>query len=396
VTAPVPAGTASPSAVGLLGAAGTAATSSAGAANGAGGDFLSLVLQLLGAPAATPGSGEPSTESPAGSVADAPPAPGSGEPATVPGPGKVVDAPPAQDPAAVVDPALAALLAGLTAGTAIPTAPASAGPTGTTPAGSAQPGTVTAPGATAAKSPATSSGAAATAQADRTVASDAAAPAAAPATPTNLTATGPAPTVAATAGPATATAPAPVAHQVFDRVVEAIRVSDAGPGPTRVTVRLQPESLGEVRVVMSVRDGALQVSLAGGQPAHHSLLEGAPELRRLLEAAGTPDVRVVVRDLARGASVPLVSAPATTSAVAATQQAQQGQASLDLGAGGSQQQGQQGQQLAAGAGQQGHPSDRRAAQPGAGDPIDIPGTATSPRRTDPVTRTRSAGVDVTM
>jgi hypothetical protein len=63
-------------------------------------------------------------------------------------------------------------------------------------------------------------------------------------------------------------------------------------------MRLQPEALGEVRVTLTVRDGAVQVQLTGGDDAARALAEGAPELRRVLEMAGATEARVVVRDLA--------------------------------------------------------------------------------------------------
>jgi flagellar hook-length control protein FliK len=97
-----------------------------------------------------------------------------------------------------------------------------------------------------------------------------------------------APTAAAPASEA-----APVTRQVFPEVV---RVAQTG-GTQRVTVRLQPEALGEVRVVLTTHRGQLRVSLAADGDAHRALVEGTPELRRLLEAVGGTDARIVVRDL---------------------------------------------------------------------------------------------------
>ena len=62
--------------------------------------------------------------------------------------------------------------------------------------------------------------------------------------------------------------------------------ANAENGTSRVTVKLNPESLGEVRVVLTQRRGELEVSLAGGTDARRALTEGAPELRRLLESVG--------------------------------------------------------------------------------------------------------------
>jgi hypothetical protein len=81
-------------------------------------------------------------------------------------------------------------------------------------------------------------------------------------------------------------------------VPEVTRLVSRGNGVHRLTMRLQPEALGEVRVTLTVRDGAVQVHLTGGEDAARALAEGAPELRRVLELAGAGEARVVVRDLA--------------------------------------------------------------------------------------------------
>ena len=67
--------------------------------------------------------------------------------------------------------------------------------------------------------------------------------------------------------------------------------------PQPVTIRLQPEALGEVRVVLHLHRGQLRVSLAASGDAHRALVEGTPELRRLLESVGGADACIVVRDL---------------------------------------------------------------------------------------------------
>jgi hypothetical protein len=53
-------------------------------------------------------------------------------------------------------------------------------------------------------------------------------------------------------------------------------------------------------VTLTVRDGEVHVRFAGGDQAQRALLEGAPELRRVLEMTGATETRVVVRDLAGG------------------------------------------------------------------------------------------------
>jgi flagellar hook-length control protein FliK len=104
--------------------------------------------------------------------------------------------------------------------------------------------------------------------------------------------------------------PAPVAHQVFPEVV---RAAITGETPRRVVVRLAPEHLGEVRIVLRTdRSGALEVSLAGGHDARTAMREGAPELRRMLEAAGSHDVKVVFRHLTEPVAAPAAPAPPTT------------------------------------------------------------------------------------
>lgn len=88
--------------------------------------------------------------------------------------------------------------------------------------------------------------------------------------------------------------PAPVSRQLADAVQQLVR---SGEGTHRMTLRLDPGSLGEVRIHLVVRDGGLQVSLAAGPDALAALGEGADELVRLLQAGGPADVRLSVRDL---------------------------------------------------------------------------------------------------
>ncbi|KRF37457.1 hypothetical protein ASG94_09055 [Nocardioides sp. Soil805] len=157
--------------------------------------------------------------------------------------------------------------------------------------------------------------------ADPAVPAAAPAPVPAPASPpgamtdpvTGLT-TGPVTGPAAVAAPTAVVAPTapegartgPVVAQV---VPEVTRMVSRGDGVHRLTMRLQPEALGAVRVTLTVRDGEVHVQLAAGEDARRALAEGAPELRRVLELAGASDARVVVRDLAGTAVGPL--APST-------------------------------------------------------------------------------------
>jgi flagellar hook-length control protein FliK len=131
-----------------------------------------------------------------------------------------------------------------------------------------------------------------------------AAPPAAPApSPTAEPTTTPVPPIGS-AAPATAAgataetravAPAPAMSQL---VPDITRLVSAGDGTHRLTMTLQPEALGEVRVTLTVRNGEVHVRLAAGVEAQQALAEGAPELQRVLELTGATETRVVVRDLA--------------------------------------------------------------------------------------------------
>ncbi|MGZ4464420.1 MAG: flagellar hook-length control protein FliK, partial [Nocardioides sp.] len=183
----------------------------------------------------------------------------------------------------------------------------------------------------------------------------------------------------------TPTPPAPasrVTHQVFPEV---LRVAGLGDGPKRVTVRLQPESLGEVRVVLTSRRGELQVSLAATGDAHRALLEGAPELRRLLEVIGNPDARVTVRDLP-GSTGTAPAAPATGSGLLGSDARDGlagGGAGSGTGTGGS-------------AGQTASDPQGRRTPRGSSTAMDgVPGATDPSRRTESVTRART-GLDVTV
>jgi hypothetical protein len=160
------------------------------------------------------------------------------------------------------------------------------------------------------------------------------------------------------------------------------RLVTTGNGTHRVTLQLEPEALGEVRVVLTVRDGAVHVRLAAGSEAQHALLEGAPELRRLLELTGASDTRIVVRDLPSGAA-PGATAPSTTSLSGGAGTALSDGSRTGTGQGGADGQGAPGQH----AGTRGGGS---TAKDGMHD------GATPLRHVDQVTRARSAGVDVTV
>jgi len=101
-----------------------------------------------------------------------------------------------------------------------------------------------------------------------------------------------------TANPAATTA-APVPGQVFPEVV---RLVTRGDGTQRLTLRLTPENLGEVRIVVTVRDGGVEVRLAAGTEAQDALRHGSADLRRLLESVGATSTQIVVRDLHGGST----------------------------------------------------------------------------------------------
>lgn len=116
---------------------------------------------------------------------------------------------------------------------------------------------------------------------------------------TPMTAT--APTTAPTTGD---TAPDTVAGSVRTQVfTEVTSLVSRGDGVHRVAMTLNPESLGEVRVVMIMRAGVVRVHLtASDGDAKAALAHGSPELVRLLETAGAGDTRIVVRDLPPGSA----------------------------------------------------------------------------------------------
>ncbi|MCR1786364.1 flagellar hook-length control protein FliK [Nocardioides carbamazepini] len=109
-----------------------------------------------------------------------------------------------------------------------------------------------------------------------------------------------------------------VVQQVFPEVTRLVTSTPTDrPGTHRITLTLQPEHLGEVRVTLVVKDGTVQVRLAGnagdaaGNAAvHRALSSGAPELQRLLERSGATEARILVRDPAGHTPVPQAAAPA--------------------------------------------------------------------------------------
>lgn len=90
-------------------------------------------------------------------------------------------------------------------------------------------------------------------------------------------------------------APQGVAGQVASHLSADLgRLVSRGDGTRRITIKLQPEALGDIRVVLTVRHGEVHVRMAGGETAQQALLHGAPELHRLLESAGATSSQLVV------------------------------------------------------------------------------------------------------
>lgn len=203
--------------------------------------------------------------------------------------------------------------------------------------------------------------------------------AASAATPTPTVAGVAAPTAPAAVGTTATTPVAPVAHQVFPEVV---RLTTSTEGPQRVTIRLNPEALGEVRVVLTERRGMLEVSLSAGSEARRALLEGTPELQRLLDAVGRGDSRIVVRD---ATGLP-VTAPAPGSATSSSS-GQTGAGTTWSG------------DLSGGAGRSGAdtaPDQDRRHAPGGSTITDAIASATNRSRTTETVTGARPGLDVTM
>jgi hypothetical protein len=79
---------------------------------------------------------------------------------------------------------------------------------------------------------------------------------------------------------------------------EIARLVTRGDGTQRVTVKLAPEALGEVRIVLTVRRGEVHVRMTGSEAAQQALLQGQSDLHRLLAGAGATTSSVQVGDQA--------------------------------------------------------------------------------------------------
>jgi flagellar hook-length control protein FliK len=179
-----------------------------------------------------------------------------------------------------------------------------------------------------------------------------------------------------------------VTAQVFGEVTSLV---SRGNGTHRISLTLHPDQLGEVRVVLTMRAGEVHVRLAAGQEARSALVEGSPELSRLLERAGATAARVVVRDLpalttaSAGSTHTSTSTPTTDSSSTST--------GTSAGLGGDRSPNQQARTLADQMARDGsnHQPPRSARTEGSTAVL-----ATAPRSIEPLVDTRPAGLDLTM
>ena len=107
------------------------------------------------------------------------------------------------------------------------------------------------------------------------------------------TAAGPVQAAGGGSGLAVPVQPAAVTSQVFPEVA---RLVTRGDGTHRITFRLTPDNLGEVRIVLTVRDGAVQVAMTASAAAQEALRSGSQELHRLLESVGASSSQIRVSD----------------------------------------------------------------------------------------------------
>ncbi|MBY9074031.1 flagellar hook-length control protein FliK [Nocardioides sp. WL0053] len=305
-----------------------------------------LVGLGLGEPAVTVPGTSPTPDAPAAAAAAAP---GADVDQTTTGAATGAGLVARAAPTLLGDPAARAALAGAPAGPGSDATPAVDGPGEAGPGAGASPdgdGTAaeargaTGPGSTAAAtrpgtSATTAAPGAATEPARGTAATDRRGDAGAlPGTAGPEQAGAPAGAVAATApatgtagstgaGSGTAAAPNPVTAQVAPVVT---RLVSRGDGVHRLSLRLHPADLGEVRVTLTVRAGRVDVSLAAGPGAREALREGSPHLRSLLELTGATAGNLTVRELTGPAG-----APATTSGGSGSASGQPGTTQQHLG-----------------------------------------------------------------
>ncbi|HET7355637.1 MAG TPA: flagellar hook-length control protein FliK [Nocardioidaceae bacterium] len=103
-------------------------------------------------------------------------------------------------------------------------------------------------------------------------------------------------------GPAGGTSTAvPVPAQLQPSLV---RLVSRGDGTHRMSLRLHPAELGEVRLTVTVKDGAVDVAMAAGPEAQDTLREGSAQLRAMLSGSGHTLGQLVVQNLPGPATPP--------------------------------------------------------------------------------------------
>lgn len=96
-----------------------------------------------------------------------------------------------------------------------------------------------------------------------------------------------------------ATGPADLTRQQVAQAVATL--TRRGDGEHRMTIRLDPEELGQLEVVVRSHRGGVDVTMAAARPeVVSSLLDASAELRRLLEDKGVAARDLDVRDLDQG------------------------------------------------------------------------------------------------
>jgi flagellar hook-length control protein FliK len=106
---------------------------------------------------------------------------------------------------------------------------------------------------------------------------------------TTVTAAGPSPTTSTSPGaPAQAATGTAASQPVGSQVARQVAVLRGGPdGAQTMTLVLTPETLGPVEVSVTLSKGSVELTLRGAHElGRAALLDGLPDLRRDLEAAG--------------------------------------------------------------------------------------------------------------
>lgn len=109
-------------------------------------------------------------------------------------------------------------------------------------------------------------------------------------------------TVSGGPGVADPVAAGPVRSVAAQVIPEITRLVSDGEGVHRVTLQLNPRALGEVRVVLTIRNGDVHVRIAGGEEARQAVAASSAELTRALHQVGIDEHRLTLTDLPATAS----------------------------------------------------------------------------------------------